>query len=194
MNETQYNGNNAGRAQASYSRQAVRRCIIDSADYRKLRDVCLATKPSQHETFHMVAHYLEIPVLIYVLIEFLPLAIPVLLEVEGASDIEYTPGMFPGLSAVIIFTIICGLIQRKIRYDVFHSLPAGFDYWGIKRVLHWQVFGPGSLKVSALRFLHKTDQNYPELGYGIDDEGNYHAFVVPGKDAILYPYRPAPRH
>ena len=184
----QNSGNYSGNTQASSARLWRRTYNVGRTDYRTLYNVTLVSKPSQHTVFHIAAHLVEFIILIYILIVFFPVLLPVLIQAEGSSEIEYVPGMFPGLSATILISIISGIIQLKIRYDIIHALPKGFDYWKIKRILQWQIFGFESLKAAILRLLRKNDVNYPELGVGTDYDGNYYAFVVPGKDVSQYPY------
>ncbi len=184
-------GNDTGKTEAPAKRLKIRNCKAGWTDYRKLNNVCLISNPSQHVVYHFVTHVLQLIVLIYVLILFLPAALPALIGIEGSSEIEYVPGMFPGLSAMILITIISGIIQYKIRLDIFHKLPKGFDYWQIKRLFIWNIFGFESLKTAVLRFFRKEDHNYPELGFGTDNEGNYYAFAVQGKDVDQYPFCPS---
>ena len=182
--------NYMGNTASTSSGLRVRTYNVGMADYRKLNNVSLVSKPSQHIVFHIVNHLVQFILLIYVLSIFLPVCLPVLLEAEG-TEIEYVPAMLPpgalqGLFVVILLDIISGIICRKIRYDIIHRLPKGFDYWQIRRMLKWHIFGLESLKTAALRILQNDDRNFPELGFGTDNEGNYHAVVVPGKDIEMF--------
>lgn len=181
-------GENTEKAQASSARLKLRSFKVGWADYRTLNNVTLVSKPSQHIMFHITAHLLDIIALIYILMVFFPVILPELTGAEGAKEITYAPGMFPGLSALFLIAVISGIIGRKIRYDIFRSLPKGFDYWKIKRVLQWEIFGFESIKTALLRLLGNTDLKYPELGFGTDEEGNYYAFTVSGDDTERYPF------
>ncbi len=180
-------GNNTGKAQGQSGGYRNRSYNIGRADYRRLNNVCLITKPSQHNAI-AAAFILDLIAVISILIAFSPVLLPELLGIEGPSEIELAPGEYPVLMAMFLLACISSGIQLKILFNILHKLPVGFDYWKMRRILMWQIFGPESYKVAVLRLLQKKELNYPELGAGIDDEGNYYAFTVPGKDVGLYPF------
>lgn len=178
---------NAGKGETPSPRK-FKTYKVGETDYRKLNNVSLVTEPSQHKIVHITAHFIDFLILIYVLIRFLPLLLPVLTGAEGASELMVAPGMFPGLSALILLTVILRIIERKILFDILDKLPRGFDRWEVRRLLKWKIFGLESFKTAVLRLLRGADLNYPELGFGTDDEGNYYAFKVSGEDVDKYPF------
>ena len=180
-------------APAQQKRKNNRSFNIGRTDFRKLNNVRLVTTPELHRKFHIVFHLMSLLILIYLLVVFFPVALPLLNLPEG-SEIPYVPGMFPGITIVFVITIICGLMTRKIRYDIIRSLPKGFEYWKIRRMLRWEIFGFESIKTAVLRLLGNKELLYPELGIGTDDEGNYYAFTVPGDETERYPLYTASDH
>ncbi len=180
--------NNTGNTQASSGGYRFRTCNVGKADYRNLYNVCLVTKPSQHTVFHSVCFISDIIFVIYCLVVVLPVFLPLLINGDEAEEIEYVDGMFPGFSVVVLIMIVSGIILIKTRYDIIHALPKGFDYWEIKRILQWEIFGLESAKTALFRLLRRENCYYPELGVGTDAEGNYHAVAIAGADAGRYPY------
>ncbi len=148
-------------------------------DYSIYNNVRLVSKQSQHKV-HIAVTVIDIIITIYLLI--------VLLLIAGSSDAVILNLIIRGASVPILISIICGIILRKIRHDIIHALPKGFDYWQLRRLLKWQIFGFNNLKIGVLRLLHGNGINYPELGFGTDDEGNYYAFAVAGEDVDKYPF------
>jgi len=189
---SQNTGNTGENIKAQPVRPKRRSYKVGNTDFRKLNNVSLVTKPEHHRTIHIVMQLASIIALIYLLIVVFPVFLPLLIMPGGSDEITYTPGMFPGLIPVFIITIVCGLIYKKTRSDIIRSLPRGFDHWEIRRMLQWHIFGFESLKTAVLRLLGNKDLNYPELGIGTDDEGNYYAFKVPGDETGRYPaYNPS---
>ena len=164
----------------------IRKYIVGRTDYRKLKDVKLVSNPSQHTLYHTLGVFVEVMLTLYVLFFLVPEFLPQMIRAEGTTEIGFIYDMFPGFLAVFVITSISVIIQLKIRYDIIHQLPRKFDYWKIKRLFQWELFGFESLKVWFIRFFKKEDRDYPELGMGSDEEGNYYAFVVPAKDVSLY--------
>ena len=167
----------------SRPRLRIKSFKIGGVDYRTLNNVKLVSKPSQHTVYHVICHLADLVALVYVLFFLYQFS-----KFEEYQEIEYVPGMFSGVSVAILIAVICGIIEWKIRYDIIHLLPTGFDRWKIRRILKWQILGFDSLKTAFRRLLLKDDCAYPELGMGTDDEGNCYAFVVPGEDVSRYPY------
>ncbi len=182
----QKTGNNTGKAHEQSGGYRNRNYNIGSTDYRRLNNVCLITKPSQHTSL-FVTNFVDLIALLYILIALFPIILPVLLEVDGVTEVELALTDYPGVIVMLLVTLISTGIQLKILLDILHKLPVGFDHWKIRRILMWQVFGPESYKVAAQRLLQKKDVSYPELGAGTDDAGNYYAFTVQGNDAGMYP-------
>ena len=186
-NYTGQTGSNAGKTQTSSGRLRIRKYYIGEVDYRKLNNVCLASKPSQHTLFHVAGTIMEIITLIYLVVVGIPL-IPEMLEKEGTTDIGFILDVLPETMVVFVLSGIFTIIYYKIRFEILHSLPKGFDRWKIRNLLKWKVFGFESLKITFCRLVRKEDINYPELGIGTDEEGNYYAFRVSGEDVGQYPY------
>ncbi len=178
----QKTGNNTGKTTSSSSRIKVRTFKVGYTDYRKLNNVTLISQPSQHVVYHTAYSLLQIILLIYIVIVLLPAFI----RLEGTTDFSFIQDMYPGMIVIVLLEIISGIIQRKILYDIIHGLPKGFDYWQIRRLIKWKIFGFESMKLTLVHLLQKKDCNFPELGTGTDDEGNYYAFAVAGEDVGRY--------
>ena len=186
-NNTGQTGSNVGKTQTSPGCLRIRKYNIGEIDYRKLHNVCLASKPSQHTLFNIAGTIMEIITLIYLVVVGIPL-IPEMLEKEGTTDIGFILDVLPETMVVFALSGIFSIIYYKIRFEILHTLPKGFDRWKIRNLLKWKVFGFESFKITFCRLVRKEDINYPELGIGMDEEGNYYAFTVSGEDVSQYPY------
>ncbi len=175
----QKSGNNTVKTHAAPARKKYRTYYNGRVDYSVFNNVRLVSKLSHHKV-HVAVTIIDLIVSAFMLF--------VILLIARSSDDEILNFILPVASAPILICIACEIILRKIRYDIIHALPKGFDYWQLRRLLKWHVFGFNTLKIGALRLLQRTDINYPELGFGTDDEGNYCAFAVDGKDVDKYPF------
>ncbi len=174
-------GENIEKTQASGSRLRLRTYKIGGVDYRTLNNVKLVSKSSQHTVYHITCHFVDVAVAVYLLFFLFKIS-----RIENFQEIEYVPGLFPGVYVVILIGVVSGFVGWKVRHDIVYSLPRGFDYWKIRRLLKWEILGFESLKTAFRRILLKEDCDYPELGFGSDDEGNYYAFAVQGDDVGRY--------
>ncbi|MCR4591283.1 MAG: zinc-ribbon domain-containing protein [Lachnospiraceae bacterium] len=172
-------GNNTGKTQTAPTRKEFRTYYDRRADYSRFNNVRLVSKLSHHQV-HAAVTIIDLIIMFICLI--------VLFRMAQATDVESIKGIMPVMYVSITIMIICEVILRKIRHDIIHALPKGFDYWQLRRLLKWRIFGFNTLKTGALRLLQGTDGKYPELGFGTDDEGNYYAFAVDGEDVDKYPF------